>query len=61
MMLGVLNLALEGLVAAMLRPGLSQSLQFNVGGIAALATEVVLDGLHLLQIEGQHTLTADLH
>ncbi len=41
------NLALESLVRAMLRPGLRQRLQLRVCRVAALLTEVALDGFHL--------------
>ncbi len=46
---------------AVLRPGLRDALQFDVGRIAAEAGEVPLDGVHLVQIQAEHPVFADLH
>ena len=51
---------LEGLVHAVLRPGLRQGLEFGVGGIAAARGEVGLDGSHLGHVQRQHPLPAQL-
>ncbi len=56
---GVPNAGFEGLVDAVLAPGLSQHFQLSVGGVAPLAAVVGPDGAHLLQVEGQATLPAD--
>ncbi len=53
------DLALERLVRAMLRPGLGQRFQLDVGGIAAEFAEVSLDRLHLGEIERKLTVAAE--
>ena len=45
------NLAFEGLVDAVLRPGLGQGFQFDVGGIAAYLFEISDDGFELIVVE----------
>ena len=50
---GELDAGPEGLVHAVLGPGLGQRLQFGVVGGSAFAGEVVLDHPHLLDVERQ--------
>ncbi len=55
-----LNGAFERFMNAVLAPGLGDRLQFDVGGLALLGTEVFLDGLHLGQREEQVAVAAEL-
>ncbi len=60
---GILNreidLGAEGLMHAVLRPGLCQGLQFDVGGRTAQVGIKLLDDSHLIQIEGEQALSAE--
>jgi len=55
----VIDECAEGLVDAMLGPGLRQHLELDIYGLAALPAIVVLNGAHLGQVERQATLPAD--
>ena len=50
----------EGLVGAVLAPGLGQGLQLGVGGIATLGGEPLLDGHHLVSGQAEAADPADL-
>ena len=43
--------AFQGFVDAMLAPGLGESFEFDVGGVAFELAEIGLDGLHLAEVE----------
>src|SRR5205823_6070970 len=45
------NTSLKGFVDAVLAPGLGDGLELDVGGVAPEAAVVMLDGLHLTQVE----------
>src|SRR5262249_7593817 len=49
----------QRLVLAVLRPGLRQRLELDVGWVAALLPEEGLDRLHLLEVEREQAVTAD--
>ena len=53
---GEVDLRLEGLVDAVLRPGLRQGLELGIAGVAAARREVVPDGSHLRHVQRQHPL-----
>ena len=57
--LGIVDGALEGLVHAVLRPGLRQALELHVGGLAALAGKIVLDGAHLDEVQRQEPVARE--
>ncbi len=48
---GVVDGGFEGLVDAVLGPGLGEGFEFDVGGVSAQGLVVVLDGLHLVEVE----------
>ena len=50
--LSYLYLCFERLMTAVLGPGLGENLEFDVGGVAALISIVILDRLHLRQVKG---------
>ncbi len=50
---GEINRAFQGLMRAVLRPGLGEGFQLDVGGLAAQDAEMGLNGLHLRQVEGE--------
>src|SRR5216684_2582043 len=50
----------ERFVRAMLGPGLSDGLQFDIGRISSQFAEVRLDGLHLRQAQGQLAVDTQL-
>jgi hypothetical protein len=56
----VLDAAGHGLVLAVLRPGLRDGLELDVGRLAALGSEVRLHGLHLDRVERQAALLGEL-
>ena len=55
----VVDTGAEGLVDAVLAPGLRQHFQLGVGWLAAFALEVIADGAHLVQVQRQPPLRAD--
>ena len=68
----ILDARREDFVLAMLAPGLCQSLKLSIGrqgteadlfarGKNFLLAEEELDRLHLLKVQGEHALAADLH
>ncbi len=56
-----IDLPLQRLVRAMFGPGLGQSFQLGIPGIATQGAEMLLDGLHLGQAQGKLARTADFH
>ena len=48
---GILNQSAEGLVDAMLRPGLRQSFKFNIGRVSLSPAKVGLNCLHFGKIQ----------
>ena len=57
--LAVVDQRAEGLVDAVLGPRLRQRLQLDIGRLAAFLAVVILNRLHLGQIEGKPSLQAD--
>ena len=58
---GVFDQALQGLVDAVLGPGLGERFEFDVGGVALQGAEMRLDRLHLVQGQAQAALARQLH
>ena len=50
---------LRRLVAAVLRPGLPEALELDVGRVATLPSEMVADAFHLVDAEGESKILAN--
>src|SRR5579885_2810126 len=58
--LTIANRRLERFMRTMFRPGLSQRFQFNIGRLTSYFAIMMLNRLHLLQIQGQQPLLAGI-
>ncbi len=56
----VANVGAEGLVNAVLGPGLCQHFEFGIAGVASILPEIAADGLHLVQVQRQPPFRAQV-